>query len=155
MMIPAAILSFRKCLYVISITCSILVVSACSGPSDQALKSQAEAIADQLYQAIAARDFQQASSFYAPEFYERITPQEWILILQSEQEKFGGYQNRKLTGSSVSRGFSTISTTVVVLVYRVYFEKHSTIEKLTFLYHPDSQKFELVGHFIDYTEDEK
>ena len=147
--------TLRALLYGMLLTGNLLFLSACNGPTDKALKMQAEALADQLYQAIAARDFQKASTFYAAEFYEKVTPQEWIRVLQSEQDKFGGYQKRKLTGSSVTRGFSTRSTIVVVLAYRVYFEKQNTVEKLTYLYYPDSQKFELVGHFIDFTEVKK
>ena len=113
----------------------------------------AEEKANQVYDAISKQQFSTAALMYSPRFYERISKTDWIKILMAVQEKLGPYKSRKLVNQSVQRGFATISSTTIVLVYRVQYEKETTIEKLTMLREtPDSKTVDLLGHTIDFKQ---
>lgn len=110
--------------------------------------------AGEVYDAISKRQFSTAALMYSPRFYERISKPEWVTLLMSVQDKLGPYKSRVLVNKNVTRGFATISSITTVLVYRVHYEKNTTIEKLTFIRRtPDSNTVELVGHSIDFKTD--
>jgi hypothetical protein len=133
---------------------TIIAGISCSSEKEQNIK-MAESAAYDLYEAIKNRQFNTAALMYSDRFYEQISKPQWIRLLTAVQEKYGAYQSRKLVNTAVNFGFSTISGVTTVLVYRVKYEKKTTIEKLTFVRKtPDSKEIELVGHFIDYKVDQ-
>lgn len=127
-----------------------LFSTACSTPSDSTFVNKAKIQAEQLIELMARGDYQQAVKLYGPRFFERIDPQGWITILQRVPEKLGSYQSHKLTSTQVTHGFSTISTTTTVLVYRIYYQKSYSIQKFTFTSDEKSENMTLVGHYIDF-----
>jgi len=133
----------------------LLLTAACSTPSDKVFLQKAEVVSDELLDAMADEDYDLALNLYDARFFERLSKNEWQTILKRLNEKLGNYQSRKITASNVSHGFSTISTTTTVLVYRVYYEKSYSIQKFTFMSDQKSEKMSLVGHYIDYPEIEK
>ena len=124
---------FTRFLIILWLSGILLLSTACSTPSKQVFVQKAEVIANQLLDTMAEQRYADAVKFYDPRFFERITPAEWQTILKRLNERFGSYQSRKLTASSVQHGFSTISTATTVLVYHVLYEKNRTVQKFTFM----------------------
>jgi hypothetical protein len=133
----------------------LLLTTACSTPAKQVFVQKAEVIANQLLDTMAEQRYADTVKFYDPRFFERITPAEWQTILKRLNERLGSYQSRKLTASSVQHGYSTISTATTVLVYHVFYEKNRTVQKFTFLSDEKAENMVLVGHYIDFPEENK
>ncbi len=130
----------------------VLLLGACSTPSDRTFKQEAEKIANQLLDTMAAENYTDAVKLYDQRFFERITPAEWQTILKRLNEKFGSYHSRKQTASNVKHGFSTISKATTVLVYHVQYQSNYTVQKFTFMSDEKAQNMTLVGHYIDFPE---
>jgi hypothetical protein len=137
------------------LTAIVLLLSACDTPSKEEFINEAEKIASRLLDSMAEERYEDAVKLYDPRFFERIPPAEWQIILKRLNERFGSYRSRKMTASSVKHGFSTISTATTVLVYHVQYEKNYTVQKFTFMSDEKAENMTLVGHYIDFPEEQK
>jgi len=130
--------------------CIYLLATACSTPSNDVFEKNAQDIATNLFDSLFAKKYEAMFKLYDPRFFERITPVEWVDNLEKLEKKLGPFQSFKQTASDVTQGFSQNSTATTVLVYRVYYEKTYTIQKLTFASNPDASNMRVVGHYIDF-----
>lgn len=111
-------------------------------------KQAAEAIANKLYQALAAGDTDSAIALYGPEFFGKITKEQWKQMLNALQEKLGKYQSHELkTWKYHTRAGTSGSRRVVTLEYRVQYAKHEASETLSF-FADSAGDLRLVGHNI-------
>ncbi len=133
----------------------LVLLSACSTPSDKVFKQRAEVLARQLLDTMAAENYADAVKLYDPRFFERVTPAEWQTILKRLTEKLGSYKSRELTASRVKHGFSTISTATTVLVYHVHYQKSYSVQKFTYMSNAKAENMTLVGHYIDFPVQKK
>jgi len=141
---------YKKIKYCIFYICIYLLASACSTPSNDIFKENAEITATNLFNSLFAKKYEEMFKLYDPRFFEHITPIEWVDNLEKLEKKLGPFQSIKQTASDVTQGFSQNSTATTVLVYRVYYEKTYTIQKLTFASNPDASNMKVVGHYIDF-----
>jgi len=134
-----------------------ILTSACSAPSKATFKKNAEIVADQFFNHLAAKEYAELVKLYDKRFFERISPAMWVDNLQKLEKQIGDFQSIKQTASSVQQGFNRTSTATTVLVYRVQYQKSYTIQKLTFLSDANAENMKVVGHYIDFpkTESEK
>ena len=143
---------FNKISTYFCVSSLVLLLMACSTPSNKVFKQEAEKIANQVLNSIEKQDYAGTVKLYDQRFFERITPAEWQIILKRLNERFGNYRSHKMTASSVTHGYSTISTTTTVLVYNVQYDKNRTVQKFTFMSDAQAQNMSLVGHYIDFPE---
>ena len=130
---------------------AVLFVSACDAPPPKSVfKQRAENLAEQLIQTMVNEQYQESVKLYDKRFFERLRPEEWQTILSRINKKLGKYQSHQQSASSVSHGYSKISTSTTVLVYRINYEKSYTVQKLTFTSDAKAENMKLVGHYIDF-----
>ena len=135
----------------------ILILSvfmlACSTP-DKHFLDKATTMGEQLMDTMAQQKYNETVRLYDPAFFERIDHGGWITILKRVNEKLGTYKSREITAHRVTRGFSSRGTATTVLVYHVHHEKDFTVQKLTFLSDEKGENMRVVGHYIDYPQQE-
>jgi hypothetical protein len=139
-------------LITLCLACLLILLTACSTPSDEVYLQKAEKISNQLLDAMANQRYDEAVSLYGERFFERITPEAWKIDLKKLSDKIGQYKSKKITASNVTHGFSTISAVTTVLVYRVNYQKSYTVQKFTFMSNEQADNMTLVGHYIDFPE---
>lgn len=132
----------------------LLLTTACSSTPDEVFLQKAEKISNQLLDAMTAQRYADAVKIYDKRFFERITPQAWQIDLKKLSDKLGTYQSKKITASSVTHGFSTISAVTTVLVFRITYEKTFAVQKFTFMSSEKADNMSLIGHYIDFPEQE-
>lgn len=140
----------KQCILLTTIAFVSIILISCSSQR-KSNEQLAERYANELYAAIGAGQFNVAADMYSNRFYEFISKEKWIRVLQSVQAKLGPYQSRKLESYDVQQGFSDISGITIILVFQVEYMRQRATEKLTFV-RPNRQKdeIELVGHKIDF-----
>lgn len=134
----------------LGLTGLLMLLTACSTPDDKVYLQKAEAISNKLLDAMARQRYDEVVQFYGERFFERVSPEAWKIDLKKLTDKLGPYKSRKITATSVTHGFSTISKVTTVIVYRVYYEKSYTIQKFTFMSTEQAEEMTLVGHYIDF-----
>jgi len=131
-----------------------ILTSACSAPSKDTFKKNAEVVANQFFNHMAAKEYRELLKHYDKRFFERISPAMWIDNLQKLEKQIGDFQSFKQTASNVEQGFNRASAVTTVLVYRVQYQKSYSIQKLTFLSDANAGNMKIVGHYIDFPETE-
>lgn len=131
----------------------VILLSACTSLPDEAYLKKAENISNQLLDALAKQRYDEVVQFYGERFFERVSPEAWKVDLRKLSEKLGAYQSRKITATSVTHGFSTISLVTTVIVYRVNYEKNYSVQKFTFTSTEQAEDMTLVGHYIDFPKE--
>ena len=138
--------------YILLLFLSVFVLG-CSTP-DKEFIHKAEAMGEKLMDSMARQKYDETVLLYDLAFFERIGHAGWITILKRVNEKLGSYKSKEITATRVTRGFSTLGTATTVLVYHVHYEKDFTVQKLTFLSDEKAENMRLVGHYIDYPQQE-
>lgn len=128
----------------------LMLLTACSTPSDKVYLQKAEAISNKLLDAMAKQRYDEVVQFYGERFFERVSPEAWKIDLKKLADKLGPYKSREITATSVTHGFSTISLVTTVIVYHVHYQKTYAIQKFTFTSTEQAENMTLVGHYIDF-----
>jgi len=116
-------------------------------------KDAAEKVAVNFYEAIKAKNFDQAVN-YAGDIGLSATPHEkWVALLQDVNEKVGNLQGYQLGswGFNTSTGKGTEITLNVSVVYA----KASWKEKLTLFQPPGTDKIQITAYDVNVKEEEK
>jgi hypothetical protein len=119
-----------------------------SGCGMSANKQAAEATATQLYKSISEKDWDGALGLYAPEFFQKMTKEQWHDILVNLSKKLGDYKNRQLQNWNYRSYVGTDGNRqVTTLTFQVQYANGESTETLTFLGTGDPLK--ISGHQIN------
>jgi hypothetical protein len=104
------------------------VLSGCT------VDKSAENLADQYYQSVQNKDYNQALNYFSQSFFDNVSQADWIQILQNMNNKLGDLKSYKLNSwnktSFVGVG-SVRSTTTYTLQYKVTYTNETDTETLT------------------------
>ncbi|NOY67028.1 MAG: hypothetical protein GXP13_06425 [Gammaproteobacteria bacterium] len=143
---------YKPLIYKFFIPVMAIILSACSAPSNDVFKKNAEVIATKLFNHLAAKEYTEVIKLYDPRFFERISPTGWVDSLEKLEDKIGAFKSVKQTASNVEQGFNRNSAVTTVLVFRVQYEKTYSIQKLTIISDADATNMRIIGHYIDFPE---
>lgn len=118
-----------KILALIIMTLALVgVLSGCT------VDKSAENLADQYYQSVQNKDYNQALNYFSQSFFDNVSQADWIQILQNMNNKLGDLKSYKLNSwnktSFVGVG-SVRSTTTYTLQYKVTYTNETDTETLT------------------------
>jgi len=119
-----------------------------SGCGMTANKQAAEATSTQLYKSISEKDWDGAMALYAPDFFQKITKEQWHEILVNLAKKLGDYKSHQLQNWNYRSYMGTDGNRqVTTLTFQVQYANGESTETLTFLGTGDPLK--ISGHKIN------
>jgi hypothetical protein len=123
-----------------------LTVSGCGASAN---KEASEAAATQLYQSVAAKDWDKVLAHYGPEFFQVMPRDVWRTTLISVGDRLGEYRSHRLEGWSYNTTTDAEGTRQVTeLTFKVQYGKGEATENLTFLRRGEGAPLRIIGHKI-------
>ena len=119
-----------------------ILISGCDAFQN---RDDAQKVADALFQELANGVSERYLDFYADEFYEATSIEEWRKLRENLGSVLGSYQSHELLNWKVMSNIGSESTTV--LIYHVTYAEQEAQETLTFF---RSETPRLVGHHINF-----
>ncbi|HEY79150.1 MAG TPA: hypothetical protein G4O09_08570 [Dehalococcoidia bacterium] len=113
-------------------------------------KSATENVVTSYFEAVKAKDFDKALSFYSPKFFE-VTPQDdWLEALKTINAKLGDLQTYKLTSWKGNKQVGTAgSGTYYELRYEVTYSKYPAKEVFNIFKPSAGGELKIQGHNIN------
>lgn len=128
----------------------LLVSIATFGCSKNSDVTNAEKVANNLFEAIKNKDFDTAITFYSPKFFELNPNVNWLEVLINKTNKLGDLSTYELKGWSITNAFGTLeSGTYVELKYSVTYSRYPGTETLTLLKSSTGGELGIVAHSIN------
>jgi hypothetical protein len=109
----------------------------------------AESVARDYFESIRAKDFDKALTFYAPQFFEQTSREDWLQGLHNLDEKLGDLSKYDLVGWRIQSNVGApISGTFYILQYKVTYTKYQADETLTLFRPTTGGEIKILGHSI-------
>jgi hypothetical protein len=124
----------------------VALMTGCGGGRDV---SDANIVMRSYYEAIQAKHFEKALTFYAPEFYERTSREEWLQTLSDLNSKLGDLQTYQMSGYRIEAGVGAgLTGAFLVMQYRVTYSKYPADETVTLIRSGPSNEMRILSHQI-------
>ena len=102
------------------------------------------------FDAVRAKDFEKALTFYAPQFFEKTSHVEWLQILKNVNSKLGDLRIYQLSGfRGQANAGAGLTGMFYILQYRVSHSKYPADETVTLFRPPGSDEMRILSHQID------
>jgi len=124
---------------------ALIAVVGCSRHGASGDERAAIQKAKSIYLAIENNDFKRAASQFSPQFYQKISPEQWIEHLKSIHEKFGDLKHFDLKRVITSSNYNGV---VLILKYKVFYSKHDAFEEMTFAPQPSVGHLEIMNYTV-------
>ena len=123
------------------------MLSACGLRED---KAGAETFAASFFETVRAKDFASVSTFYSPQFFEKVSREEWLQSLKNINAKLGDLREYRLVKWNFRKFYGTSgSGTYFQLEYRVAYTKYPADETLTVFKPSGGGGMQILGHHIN------
>ena len=137
----------RRIFLLMCITLAIIGLAGCSTGKDI---DAAKALGQNYYDALKAKDFETAMSFYSPQFFEKTSRSDTLQALKGVNAKLGDLLSCDFTYLQVSRyGGTGGYFTRYNLNYDTTYSKGSAEETLTIIKSEDGSKMQILGFNIE------
>ena len=137
----------RRALAFLVVLAAVGLTAGCGMGQD---KGDAEYFAGSFYETIKVKDFQTVLTFYSPKFFEQVSREEWLKVLQDVNAKLGDLQEYTLVNWNFRKYYGTTgSGTYFQFLYKVTYTKHPADETLTVFKPLLGGDMVLLGHRIN------
>jgi hypothetical protein len=136
-----------KSIFLFSLLILIFLMASCGNIAQDS--KAAEAVAKDYFESIRAKDFDKAITFYAPQFFEKTTREEWLQSLKNINERLGGLDKYDLVSWKIQANAGTPNSgTFYILEYKIIYTKYQSAETLTLFRPTSGGEIKILGHSI-------
>jgi hypothetical protein len=107
-------------------------------------KTAADVTINKFYAALKAKDWEKVRACCSPQFFTKITKENYTKLLEQLDAKLGEYQSRQ----EGSYKYVTGSSTTFTIEFKVKYSKGETNETFTFVGSPSEEGYLITGHNI-------